>query len=525
MHKEMAPMERIPMKRIREVVRLCSSMSQRQIAKALGIGRATVAEYIDAFKASGLAADDVVGMTDDALLERFYGEKEPPEKIKLLTDRFESVCTALKLKGETIMRQWQKYRTEYPDGYSYAQFCHYYQLWRDHTDVSMHIEYKAGDKMLIDFAGEKLFWLDPITGERHDADVFVAVLGASQYTYVEAVSSQTLPDFIHATQNAFYYFGGVTAAIVPDCLKSAVQEANNYEPKINEHYHRFAEHYQTVVLPARVRKPKDKTIVEGMVRIVYQRIYTVLRERIFHSLSEINRVIREELARHNETPMQRHKISRLELFNEIEKVALLPLPAQPYEMSVRQRATVEFNYHVFLKEDMHHYSVPYRFKGAKVDIDYTSKSVEIYCKNERIAVHVRDRRSRQYSTADEHMPPNHHFIRSAWSAERITRWAYSIGVDVGVYIERVLASTKHPEQAFKMCMGIFRLAKENPDRIAKACLRGTKIGTYSFRTIENIIKNNLDGIEDEADMFTPPMPTHENIRGAEYYGSKEAVNE
>lgn len=519
-------MERIPMKRIREVIRLHTSlaMSRRAIGNALGIGRTVVGNYLDAFEKSGITADEAATFTDDRLIELLVGTKAMPEKLIDLVNRCGHIAKELTRRGVTLRRLWREYRTEKTDGYAYSQFCHHFRLWSEQIDVPMHIEYTAGDKMLVDFAGEKMYWNDPITGEPHPAELFVAVLGASQWTYVEACESQQALDFVQANMGAFDYFGGVTNAIVPDCLKSAVIDANRYEPVINRDYATFAEHYCTVVLPARARKPRDKAVVEGAVRIVYQRIHAALRDRVFHSLSELNEAIRIELVKHNEEPMQRLKISRRQMFLDIEKTALKPLPVIRYEPARTRSVTAAFNYHVYLHEDKHYYSYPYRYRGEKLDLVYTSKTVRILRKNSEIAVHERKREGNPYSTVPEHMPPKHRWMKDAWTPEGITAHANRLNVFLGVYVSKMLESVAHPEQAYKMSMGLFRLAKEYPDRIEKACKRGMRIGAYTFRTIEQILETGADGLEDEPELPLQTLPAHENIRGAEFYAT-EAVNE
>jgi len=376
------------------------------------------------------------------------------------------------------------------------------------------MDHKVGDKMFVDFTGKTLEIVDQQTGEIRDVEVFVAVLGASQYTYVEAVATQKKHDWIKVNQNAFLYFGGVPQAVVPDCLKSAVQKANKYEPDINPEYADFARHYQTTILPARPNCARDKALVEGTVRIIYTRIFAQIRNRIFHSLEELNLAIWQELEKHNQKPMQRLKISRKELFHEMEKASLKPLPAEKYVIRNFKSLKAQFNYHVYLSEDKHHYSVPYRYRGKQVRVIYTHSIIEIFYKNRRIAFHKRSRIPNGYTTIKEHMP-SHHQAVSDWNPQRLINWARNIGEHVETVVSHILESRQHPEQGYKVCLGILSLAKKfDNQRLNKACARAIDFHQYSYKGIKNILENRLEDYQ--LDSFKP-LPTHSNIRGNQYY--------
>lgn len=380
----------------------------------------------------------------------------------------------------------------------------------------MHIEHKVGDKMFVDFTGKKLEIVDESTGEINEVEVFVAILGSSQLTYVEAVRSQKKGDWIRANENAFQYFGGATHAITPDCLKSAVTKGNRYEPDINPDYNDFAVHYGTVVIPARPNRPKDKSLVENAVKITYQRIFAPLRDRVFFTLEELNEAIRDLLEEHNNRLMQKMKISRRQLFEETERNALLPLPVERYEFKRFQKAKVQFNYHVYLKEDKHYYSVPYRYKGREIRLIYTDFAVEMFHANIRIARHARNCTPHRYTTATEHMPSHHRFLLE-WNPERIMRWAEESGEYVCEAAQSILNSRKHPEQTFKSCLGLISLSKKyGMFRLNQACRRALDFGGCSYRTVSNILEKNLDGVEEE-ESVAAILPDHENIRGGEYY--------
>jgi transposase len=418
--------------------------------------------------------------------------------------------------GVTLQHLWQEYRDEHLDGYSYSQFCYHFQLWRSASELTMHIEHKAGDKMFIDFAGKKFEIVDKETSELKEVETFVAVLGASQYTYVEVVATQQKQDVISATENAFGYFGGVTCAVVPDCMKTAVTRPDKYEPDINPEYADFSRHFQTVILPARPKRPKDKALVENAVRIVYMWIYAPLRDRIFHSLEELNFAIRQELEKYNTKPMQKLGVSRKMRFEQIEKQALAPLPTEPYVIRCFKSLKVQFNYHIYLSEDKHHYSVPYRYRAKQVTVIYNDSVVEIFYNNQRLVFHKRDRTANGYTTIKEHMPSQHR-VMSDWNPERLINWARKLGEYVEVVISHILRRAEHPEQAYKVCLGILNLTRTvETERLNKACRKVVEFENYSLKGIKNILKNKLE--EQQIDCFeTLEPPDHQNIRGSKYY--------
>jgi len=511
--------KRISMKKIRDIIRLkeTSDLSERKIAKALNISRPVVSQYISDFRSCGLSYEQAKTIPDSRLLDLFEKRKSKKSvKYENLTERFPGFIQELKKTGVTLMTLWNEYQQEKPEGYSYSQFCYHFQVWRNASKLTMHIDHKAGDKMFVDYAGNKLSIVDRKTGKIRPVEVFVAILGASQLTYVEASFSQKSEDWIRSNENAFLYFGGVTGAIVPDNLKSGVTHSDKYEPGINFMFEDFADHYQTVVLPARVRRPQDKALVENAVRLVYQRIYAPLRNRDFLSLEELNEAIWDLLTQHNNAQFQRLKISRKGLFEKIEKAALKPLPKDRYAIKQCKELTVQFNYHIELRDDRHYYSVPWQFKGRRVRVIYDDRIVAIYYDNIRIAQHKRDRAPSKYTTLHTHMPPNHRYY-AEWSPERFIRWAKSIGDNVEEIIKLVIRSRKHPEQAFKTCMGILNLVKEHdPDRLDMACEKALDFGFYSCKRIKNILDRGL-----EKDLLTEPkehcITSHENLRGSGYY--------
>jgi len=510
------------MKKIREIIRLNYEngiVSHRKISRAVNVSRPVVAQYLTDFKASGFKYQDIENMPDDTLEEIFRGSnRSKKKKFEILSGQFEFFAKELKRTGVTLYRLWEEYKADKTDFYSYSQFCYHFQVWRSSSAITMHIEHKAGDKMFCDFTGKKLSVVDRWTGLAREVEVFVSILGASQLTYVEAMESQQKADWIKANENSFYYFGGVTQAIVPDNLLSAVTKADKYEPTINPQYNDFARHYDTVILPARAGKPKDKSLVENAVGIVYAWIFAALRNRTFYSLDELNAAIKEELETYNNKPMQKLKVSRRDLFNDIEKSALKPLPVDLYEWKEFARMKTQFNYHVYLREDNCYYSVPFRYRNKYVELIYSTSTVEIYYKNIRIAYHKRDRSGKRYITKTEHMPPNHKWMND-WNPDKLRNWALSFGVSTHKLIDIILNSYKHPEQAYKVCLGILNLSKKYSGlRLDKACRRALAFQLYTLKGVKNILDNNLENTPiEEQELFNCTLPEHENIRGKDYY--------
>lgn len=505
------------MNKIREMIRLdqIANLSQRAISKALSVSRPVVSEYLTKVKKAGLSYETIKSMDDDTLLQTITDTVcVKNERYNTLHQKFDSISKELKRTGVTLDLLWHEYRQEHPDGYSYTQFCYHYQVWRSSSEITMHINHKAGDKMFVDFAGKKLEIVDRQTGEVTDVETFIAVLGASQNTYVEAVPSQKKHDWIRANQNALYYYDGVPQAIVPDCLKSAIHKSNKYEPDINPEYADFARYHQTTILPARPNHPKDKALVEGAVRIVYTRIYAALRNRIFHTIDELNNAIRIELDIYNSIPMQRLNTSRKQLFDDIEKNALTPLPTEKYEIRTFKSLKAQFNYHIYLTEDKHHYSVPYRYRGKQLKVIFTDSVVEIFYNNNRIALHKRSPAINGYSTITEHMSKQHRQY-GEWSPQRFTNWAAKIGMHVKTVINTILSAKKHPEQAYKTCLGILKLTdKYDNNRLNNACEKAIEFNYFSYKGIKYILENDLDNYQEQ---LFQPLPAHTNIRGQHYY--------
>jgi len=516
--------KRIGMKKIREVIRLrCTTeMSNRQIARALNISRPIVTKYWQGFRASGLAYEQIKDMADSVLLKIIEKPSiTKSRKYQELVKYFPIYVIELKRTGVTLYLLWIEYKKKHPNGYQYSQFCYHFQMWRKSTEVRMHIKHKAGDKTFVDYAGDRLSYFDRDKGKYIPVETFVAVLGASGLTYVECSKSQERDEWILSNENAFRYFGGSTSALVPDNLKSGVKKADKYEPEINPDYAEFAEYYGTVIIPARVREARDKALVENAVKLVYQRIYAPLRNKTFYSLKELNEAVWELLEEHNNKNFQRLKISRRELFNRVEKSALKALPKERFPMKMSKWVTVQLNYHVELREDKHYYSVPYylyqRHPKTKVKIVYDKRIVAIYYDNIRIAQYARDYSPNGYTTNSDHMPANHRAY-SEWSSERFLKWAKAIGEETYKVIDKVLKSRKHPEQAYRVCLGILNLGRKySNEKLNQACKNANYFGTHSLKRIVGILKMNTEREENQQELNYRNIPDHENIRGSQYY--------
>src|SRR4051812_36216629 len=512
----------ILMSRIRQILRLYTQgQSNKKISELTASSRNTVKKYIHKFIQEHLTYD-LISVMSDHELDLLFGYTEPAVKDK----RFEQLQHLLpdlekqmRRKGMTITLIWEQYRVTNPEGYAITQFYKYYRYFTKCAQPVMHIEHKAGDKMYIDFTGEKLSITDKDSGEVLEVEVFVAILGCSQLTYVEAVHSQKKEDLIKACENALHYFGGVPAAIVPDNLKSAVIKSSKYEPVINETFADFAEHYATIILPARAYRPRDKALVEGMVKIVYKSIYTAINTPLpYTSLEELNVAVSKALEVLNNTPFKGRDYSRRQQFEEIERPALQALPVYRYEFKQQVIVTVMKNGHACLGIDKHYYSVPYRYIGKKVKILYTSTRVEIYFHYERIASHARQMRKYHYTTLNEHLASAHQYV-SDWTPDKFIEQARAIHEDVARYITQVIESKQHPEQAYKSCSGILgMLRKVGSERLSGACRRAHSFGVYNYSIIVQILEKNLDKLDsDEQEAQSLTMPQHYNIRGNEYY--------
>lgn len=508
----------INMSKLRQIIKLYfHHTGTRKISEATGVSRNTIKKYIRKFRSLKTTWEELSGLSDKEIEELLNEEPipKPSERQQKLFAYFPYAEKRLKQRGMTLQLLWKEYAEKNPGGYKSSGFYKHFKQWKRRSHPSMHMVHKAGDKMFVDYTGEKLQIADPETGEVTSVEVFVAILGASQFTYVQAVESQDMEDFIMCCENALHFFGGVPSAIVPDNLKSAVTKTSRYEPQLNENFEAFADHYGMSVLPARTYKPKDKSLVEGAVKIIYNRIYTNLYGRVFSLLKELNEAILENLEKHNGLNFQGRNYSRKEQFEEMEKFALQELPDERFEMRQQAIVTVMKNGYVCLHCDKHYYSVPYSYIGKKIKLLYSKSRIEIYYKYSLIATHDRTKSPHNYTQEPTHLA-SYHLILTDWNTDKFLSEAHQIHNDVGLYIEQVILRKPHPEQAFKSCQGILSFAKRlGEQRLISACRRAHGYGQYHYKIIETILQRNLDqyDVEDNPN----DMPTHENIRGEEYY--------
>ena len=515
--------KKLSMRKVREVMRLkASGLSIRQIARSCNIPRSTVSDYLDRFLFSGLKWPLDPQMSEAQLDKCLFEKPEVRSRdIKRPEPDWPVVSLELKRKAVTLRLLWQEYRENHPDGYGYSQFCVLHRNWTKTLPVSMRQNHKAGEKLFVDYAGMRMPLNNLKTGEITAVEIFVAALGASQYLYAEATCTQRLSDWIGSHVRAFEYFGGVTEIVVPDNLKSGVTKSCRYEPTINQAYAYMAEFYGVAVIPARPRKPKDKAKVESGVQIVEREILARLRDRTFFSLMELNRAIKELLVAVNKRPFQKLKTSRLELFEEIDKPALRPLPSQRYEYSLFFQPKVNIDYHIEVLG--HYYSVPFHLKSQKVDVRVTSRVVEIMHQGIRIATHVRNERKGRHTTESSHMPKAHQ-AHQEWTPSRLIQWAKTIGPHCASAVEHIINSRKHPEQGYRSCLGIMRLAKSyTPDRVENACHRALILEVCSYQSIKSILNTGKDyePLPDDGAIPVVCKKYHQNVRGKDYYNTSE----
>jgi transposase len=507
----------LSMRKIREVLRLAMvcGMGDRMIGRSCSISHATAGKYVSRVLAAGLNYSEIEEMDDNKLICLLKIGRRKEKGVSQPQPDLEWVHMELKKKGVTITLLWEEYKARYPDGYQISQFYKLYARWKEKLNVSLRHTHKAGEKMFVDYAGHTVSVVDRDTGEIRDAQIFVAVLGASNYTYVEATWDQSLPNWIVSHIRAFEYFGGVPEMVIPDNLRAGVSKACRYEPDINSTYHEMSLHYGVVIIPARVGKPKDKAKVEVGVQVVERWILAALRNRTFFSLTELNEALSGLLEGLNSRPFKKLSGSRLSLFENIEKGALSPLPQSRYVLAEWKKARVNIDYHI--EFEGHFYSVPYQMVREEVTLRYTMTTIEVFHRGRRIASHMRSCRHGQHTTCREHMPKSHQEYLE-WTPSRIISWANKVGEATARVVETIMNTRRHPEQGYRSCLGILRLGKRYTDaRLEAASRRAIAIGGYSYRSIKSILENSLD---------TAPLPEgskdkraiiHENIRGSDYY--------
>jgi transposase len=511
------------MRKIRDVLRLhAAGLSHRQIARSLGLGRTTVREYLARAEVAELVWPVPEGRCETDLERLLFPGANPfPERGRPRPD-WARVHRELRRPGVTLSLLWQEYRADHSqDGYQYSRFCDLYRRFAGKLSPSMRQVHVAGEKTFVDFSGKRPVIVDPQTGEVTEVELFVAALGASGFIYAEATPSQDLDSWIAAHQNMVAYFGGSTAIWVPDNLKSGITTPCRYEPGVNRTYEELAAHYGAVVIPARVRRPKDKPKVELAVLLAQRWILAVLRNRTFFSLEELNAAIREELDRLNDRPFQKLGVSRRQLFEELDRPALQPLPLGRYEKGIWSYPRVSIDYHVEVEEN--YYSVPYQLMKEVVEARTTATTVEIIFNSKRVASHQRLRGRGLYSTHRDHMPASHR-AHLEWTPSRLIRWAEKTGPRTAELVTHILDTRPHPEQGYRSCLGLMRLGKKHGDvRLEAASRRALHLRSYSYRTVKNILSAGTDRLPLQTETPAPAAPSHENIRGAAYYATQEEI--
>jgi len=506
------------MRKLKEVLRLRYELGlgQHQIARSCSIAQGTVSEYLRRAREAGVSWPLPEGWNDRQLEAALFGgtprhaypTRKPQPDFAQLHEELQ------RHPHLTLQLAWEEYRQAQPDGYGYSRFCELYQQWRQHLDVVLRQEHKAGEKLFVDYAGATIPISDPQGGAERPASIFVAVLGASNYTYAEATESQELENWIGSHIRTFEFLGGVPKLVIPDNIRTGVNRACRYEPDLNRTYHELAMHYGVGVLPARPYKPRDKAKVESGVLVVERWIVAALRHRQFFSLGELNQAIRELLPKLNQRPFRKRPGCRASLFQELDKPALGPLPRERFELQQWAKARVNIDYHVEFEQ--HYYSVPYTLTGQEVEIRATLTTLEVFHRGERVASHLRSHQPYHGTTKNEHRPKSHQ-QHLAWPPSRLLHWAQSVGPSTAQLFATILQSKPHPEMGYRSCLGILRLAQRySTERVEAAAARAVAIGACSYQSVKSMLQRGLDRQPLETPVSRPPL-AHDNLRGAAYF--------
>lgn len=514
------PRERTSMRKIKEILRLSlkEGMGHREIAQSTKVGKTTIQELLANMKAKNVTWETIHNMPEHWIVEKFlYPKPETiPFSAKPVAD-WAKVRMELLQKGVTLSLLWMDYKAENPNGFQYSRFCELYRRWEKESRLVLRHYHVAGEKMFVDFSGLTVPWIDPKTNEIQYSEIFVAVLGASNYTFAKACVDQTLNNWIYAHIDTFNFFCGVPKVVVPDNLRSGVTKACRYDPEVNPTYLSMAEHYDTVIVPTRSYKPRDKAKVEVAVQIVQRWILVILRRQTFTSVAEINDAIKPLLEKLNTKIMRHLNVSRQHLWEKFEKPILKQLPEAIFEISSWKTARVNIDYHIEFAR--HYYSVPFRFVGAEVRVKATRSLIEVFHTGELIAQHKREENKfYRHSTLECHMPPKHaEYVK--WTPEKILNWAQDSGDATRMFCENIIATKKHAEQGFRACLGVLRLGKiYDSIRLENACALANEMRSHRYRTVQEILKQGKDKIKTKEDVPNfIPIPSHENIRGSTYY--------
>ena len=509
--------KQINMRYVKDILRLKhqNHLSVREIAGSCGLPASTVGDYLQRAQAAGLTWPLPEGISDAELSERLMppATAAPPSSPAKALPDWPALQEQLRRKGVTLHLLWEEYRQTHPEGYQRSQFCQLYRDWAGTLDPVLRQVHEPGQKLFVDWAGLKV----PIhhaDGSVSEASLFVAVLGFSNQTYVEAFANEQLEQWIAGHCHAFSFYRGVTRAVVPDNPKTAVTRPCRYEPVLQRSYQEMAAHYGTVILPARIKKPRDKAHVETGVQIAERQILAPLRDQRFFSVAELNQALRPLLDKLNAQDFQKLDGSRNSWFESREKAALLPLPAQPFELATWAKATVNIDYHAVV--DYHGYSVPYRLIHQELEVRSTATTVEFFHQGKRVAAHARSYLPGKFTTLEEHRPKSHQRYLE-WTPGRLVEWARKTGPQCAQVVEQILKDRPHPEMGFRSCLGIIRLGKGvGAERLEAACARALRFGTCSYRSIKSILETGLDRQAAEPEL---PLhsPAHANVRGQAYY--------
>lgn len=503
------------MAKFREILRLHEmGHSQCAIAQSCAVARSTVQDYIRRAAAKNVTYAQVSQLSDTEVKELLgKGQRKSTQKAEAID--FATVEVELKRKGVTLALLWQEGLDKGQWQMSYGSFCRRYGQWRVRQQLSFRQVYQGGEKLFVDYCGLTVEVADPQTGEVTQAQIFVACLGASNYTYAEATPSQALAHWIGAHERALHFLGGVPECIVPDNLKSGVSDPCRYEPGINRSYQEFAEHYGVAILPARPNKPRDKSKVEKAVQEVERQILAPLRHEQFRTFTTLNAAIAEKLERLNGRVMHGYGLSRQGLFEQVDQSALKPLPAQPFVFGQWKTAKVNLDYHIEVEH--HYYSVPYSLVTQTVEVKLSERVVEIFHQHQRVAYHERARTRYRHTTMDEHMPPEHLAYKQQ-SKARFLAWAERIGPHTQTQVQAIFDSKAHEEQAFRSLKGLQRLTQRYPaTRLESACQHANRFGLVGLRRIRTLLQTQVDQAPPPEPATLTPVTHHANVRGSHYY--------
>lgn len=502
------------MRKLRDILRLRldAGLSLRQIKNSLRLSLGAIQKVTSQAQAQGLDWAAIEALDDQQLARLFYPESDTQSSSAFQLPDWVEVHQELRRKDVTKHLLWEEYTQSYPNrSYSYPQYCFLYQTWASKQRRSMRQVHQAGDKLFVDYAGQTVPIVNGDTGEINTAQIFVAVLGASNYTYCEATWSQSLPDWLASHARCFDFLGGVPKLVVPDNLKSGVTKACRYDPDINPSYQQLAAHYGVALMPARPYKPKDKSKAEVGVQIIERWILARLRHQTFFSLAELNHCINALLVEVNRKPFKQLKGSRQQWFESLDRPVLGPLPKHRYQYTDIKTVKVNIDYHI--QYDQHLYSVPHHLVGEKLDLHAKDTLIELYFQNKRVTSHARHHRPGT-TTVAEHMPVKHE-KHHQWNAGRLMNWAKDIGDDVLIWVQTILKQKQHEQQAYRVCLGLLNLTKQYaPKRLNKACAIANRHGLYRLKQIKSILHSNQDQLLPESKEPLTLLPqSHENIRG------------